>query len=354
MNVKAMNLRQNQISVHLNHCSFVNNIAVRFGGAIFLQGIVSHLVSCSFDSNAASEGGAMMAVDGAVQLDNCSFSKNRAIVMGGAVYIYGTTLMVSHSAFSRNKCKFAGAILFDGNLTTLHIVRSIFSENNYNTASFSSYGMALCVGNAKHVVVNNTLFENNIGGGMALSNTFTEIENCSFLRNNGSAVLVLAYAAETVIRSTSFVANMQHTLSFLCRNIAIQNCKFVPAAEGSGPFILVKAVDRTNLRLCGNTFMEVPTQHFLTKTTLTITKYTPLIGLTTSAAKFVPLTLYLFQTFCQLNNNKVILITKTVLENASMPMLLNVEKKINMTEESSQFASGRVHLSQEIIANCLG
>ncbi len=328
--------------LQLNHCAFTDNTAGRNGGAIHLHGGVGQLFSCSFRNNSAFAGGAVFCENnGVLQVENCSFRGNLATKMAAVMGLHETTLTVSHSIISGNTCTFAGAIWFHGEMATMHIVESTISENNHNMVlSLTDDGIALYVTQAQHILLHSVLFDHNSGGGIALGDAFAEILNCSFLGNNGTAIATAAHPALLIIRHTSFVGNVPFTLHLMNSNIVVHHCQFVPAAHGSKPLIFLIPNDRTNVRLCRNLFVGLPTEHSFMETYFRpMTTIVPLIEMGTPSATYISLTLYLLQTFSQVNNSKV-LITKSVMENASAPTILKVRDKINLTEEFSQFASG--------------
>ena len=71
------------------NCNFTDNIANRYGGAVYFSG-TGEVTNCNFTNNSATyDGGAVWIYSGTVS--NCNFTANKATgdeSCGGAVYFY--------------------------------------------------------------------------------------------------------------------------------------------------------------------------------------------------------------------------------------------------------------------------
>ncbi len=87
----------------IDNCTFINNYAEDYGGAIYSEYYVTVLGSV-FSGNAAGyNGGAIYAHDADVFADNCTFIKNTAFLSGGAIFadnIYINHIQKDHSSFN--------------------------------------------------------------------------------------------------------------------------------------------------------------------------------------------------------------------------------------------------------------
>lgn len=82
-------------------CTFLDNSAEWFGGAIYSYGTYLRLESCLLAGNSALKGGAL-ATNNRVELDLCTFVDNSASGQGGAISAYGPTSGVTGSLLSNS------------------------------------------------------------------------------------------------------------------------------------------------------------------------------------------------------------------------------------------------------------
>ena len=111
----------------IDNCTFTNNLADYYGGAISLYDSDVFVSNSTFTSNKAKNGGAISILNGMANLtvENCSFTSNFASEMGGALEIdalntYTTRYfaLVSNSTFTENSANYGGAIVAgDSNIT---------------------------------------------------------------------------------------------------------------------------------------------------------------------------------------------------------------------------------------------
>nr|WP_255596614.1 right-handed parallel beta-helix repeat-containing protein [Methanobrevibacter sp. TMH8] len=158
----------------------------RYAGAIYtynLQGSNTLiLINCSFINNKASTYGGAIAVNGKLTMVNCIFINNSAYY-AGAAYILGFNSSVINSTFLGNNAYAGGAVTTTGPNFT--IVNSTFTSNNAygtNGGAISSTGSNLSV--------NNCNFENNTasnrGGAIVSTGSNNTISNSNFTGNNAT------------------------------------------------------------------------------------------------------------------------------------------------------------------------
>ena len=152
--------------VTITSCTFTNNSATGYGGAI-IQSLCGGLgiTNSSFHSNTAvNNGGAMMSIN-SVQINvvDCEFKANSAIKM-------------------KSKVVSGGALCFTGTAgSTVEMANNSFTSN-----TASSYGGAVTVtGGFKNVIIHYNVFTNNMammsGGALSLSQKAANIR----ITNNG-------------------------------------------------------------------------------------------------------------------------------------------------------------------------
>ncbi len=290
--------------VELSHCVFHNNTAV-LGGATFI-------INKNFP----------------FKMQNCTFVRNEATGRAGALFFNNTSVDISGGEFSYNKSPEGGAIYFRGEIYTLNMINCKLFENN-NAAKFeqSKIASAILVFSGQMAFISSTQFYNNSGaGGMYLRSSAGEIHNCVFLKNTGIAAGALVISRNTayiLITNTTFIENKPGALLFYNNKILIQSCHF----GATLPFPVTLATAKSiELRLYNNVFTKpqrlLPGQmHFF-----------PCQGQNLQGG-----TIYIWNTSYQDKFH----IDKKGLDNQSGEMfVLNAKHKANLTQVSSQFASG--------------
>lgn len=175
---------------YISNCTFKNNLADYFGGAISLYDSDVYVTNCNFVSNKAKNGGAISILNGMANLTviNSSFTSNFASDMGGALEI---------DALKTYSTKYFA-----------NVVNSTFNSNNAN------YGGAIIAGDSN---ISNCIFTNNKavyqGGAIFNNETFlgepikdqTSIENCIF--ENNTAESGLNYWGTSIFVNNNFWGN---------------------------------------------------------------------------------------------------------------------------------------------------
>lgn len=161
----AMYFRGADSSPQLSNCSFQENHADSWGGAICIGGGDTLLLQeCMFLNNSAGErGGAIMALNYSDSfVENCFFggnlvSEGRAdFEGGGAIYINDGTFQISNSEFSGNSSNSAaGAVLIQSPSAIATFSNCLIHNNDANRFSGAIYCMT------GEIIVNNSVIVNN-------------------------------------------------------------------------------------------------------------------------------------------------------------------------------------------------
>ena len=147
----------NETSIGIYHCSFINNTE-ELGGAISMNGGLLVINNCSFVNNKAGYGGVIyMSNNGALYIDNCSFINNTANFYGGAVV-----------------CE---------NIYYLEITDTNFEDNT----AMNNAGGALYIANSYYGRLENINITNSralMGGAVTCLNSNIRISGSNFRKNN--------------------------------------------------------------------------------------------------------------------------------------------------------------------------
>ena len=126
----ALNAASNPLNV--TGCSFVNNIAEGYGGAIALNGDDDQLFeSCLFAGNGSLQGGGAMVVGvGTTTLTSCVFEGNMAAFGGGAITTMQTgELDISNCTFAANSAGTSGGAINYAITGASTFVNTVFHGN---------------------------------------------------------------------------------------------------------------------------------------------------------------------------------------------------------------------------------
>ena len=199
------------------------------GGAIYIGDSAKYtIINCTFNNNWADDyGGAIYNGVNPLTIINCSFNNNKADdVYGGAVYTKGSTY-VSGSSFTDNYANNYGGAIYSKNL---NIINCTFLSNKAD-----DYGGAICVyGNTS---ISDSCFIDNYAnkqGGAIHSSGFLNITNSTFRSNkadytfggDGGAIYT---NGNTSISGSSFIENSvlgQGGAIYSKHDLDIVNCSF--------------------------------------------------------------------------------------------------------------------------------
>ena len=123
---------------YIDNCTFINNFAEKFGGAMDIHTDVENnelkvadyttVVNCRFENNIAQNqsGGAVYIIGNYSNITNCKFTDNSAPI-GGAIQIVGFNASIYDSKFVENKAIQGGAVYIEGHDATVD--NSTFTNN---------------------------------------------------------------------------------------------------------------------------------------------------------------------------------------------------------------------------------
>ena len=199
------------------------------GGAIYIGDSAKYtIINCTFNNNWADDyGGAIYNGVNPLTIINCSFNNNKADdEYGGAVYTKGSTY-VSGSSFTDNYANNYGGAIYSKNL---NIINCTFLSNKAD-----DYGGAICAyGNTS--ISDSSFIDNyaNKQGGAIHSSGFLNITNSTFRSNkadytfggDGGAIYT---NGSTSISGSSFIENSvlgQGGAIYSKHDLDIVNCSF--------------------------------------------------------------------------------------------------------------------------------
>ena len=225
-NKRAIAINGKNGKYYINNCSFINNKATEYGGAIMIGYGTLTILNSNFINNTAldyGDGGAICIYDGTLNISNSTFINNNATNTGGAIYIQYGTLNISNSTFINNTANIGGAVcIYDGTLTTNN---STFTNNTANTAAGAIY------------MYSGTLTTNN--------STFTK----NTATNDGGAIYM--YSGTLTTNNSTFTKNIAQyggVISIDTGNITTNNSTFTnnTATSGGGDIYMSNGNITTN------------------------------------------------------------------------------------------------------------
>ena len=133
------------VGLKLSNCRFVNNSALRDGGAVYLENVRDvHMGACQFVNNTGVSGGAVYIKSGSnIVFTNTTFRGNRAVhptdanymTLGGAVYAAGAKLTITDCSFVENWARFSAQALYVVGAPGLVVQQSYFKDSSDYHAS---------------------------------------------------------------------------------------------------------------------------------------------------------------------------------------------------------------------------
>lgn len=108
----AVRLNENS-SVEIKNCNFINNTATNYGGAVFIAETgtetSSSIVNSMFDNNVAKTGGAIYVNGSSINITLSEFKNDVADQYGGSMYVNGAVNIVQ-TTFTNERAYGGGAI----------------------------------------------------------------------------------------------------------------------------------------------------------------------------------------------------------------------------------------------------
>ena len=287
----AIEVEGNSQYVIITESKFINNTAQTHGGAIKLRGNNSYIIitNSTFDRNYAPYAGAIsFGNTELLGIYESIFTNNNGtdadIIGGGAIYIIGnlTTAHVLDSLFENNSARAGGAIYVEGNMDKWTFERDTFFNNAAFTNNTKYGGGAIAVqGNATNNIFNDSVFTLNTGTthggainfmGNAINNTIAE---CEFLDNNakyGSDIAVNKNTENFNISKCNFESYTEAAqevvgggaLYFInnVTNLNIDECNFSSyIARAGGAIFFEKTVEKSIIENCLFENNEITTQN---------------------------------------------------------------------------------------------
>jgi len=213
------------LEMTLTGCTFADNKAGNWGGAVHTQNFEGTFNQCNFINNTAWSGGAMHLSEGIVQMGNSLFSGNTATGLsyfhravtgegfGGAVACLNTSATIVDSVFVENRAESGqgqgGAIaLVSGNAIISHQFDNCLLADNYAKLT----GGAVALTNDVEPSFNNCTFVGNTtdgnGGGLFISNSSkADLSNSIFSGNSRFAVYEQPSTADAQVKNCLFYSN---------------------------------------------------------------------------------------------------------------------------------------------------
>ena len=181
-------------NAYLTNCTFTNNYA-RYGGAIYLNGGILEINDCTFINNTAYDyGGAIACNSPIVSSPRVTIKKTKFIDdkslndAGGAIYLASVTFDAEDLNISNCSATFGGAIALLKSYSTLKNVYAFNNSAKYDGGViYAFYGNLTLTGS--YLVKNHA--QN--GGGLFVCNSFYgSVENNNFI-NNSAKLLAGAF-----------------------------------------------------------------------------------------------------------------------------------------------------------------
>lgn len=278
-----------QGNLTLNDCTFINNSATQYGGAVgYTSGYLTVNNSNFYNNTATVNGGALASVAPNLPLDmilnNCYFLNNSA-TSGGAIFNTGY-LYLNGCDFNANSAHMGGAIAGE---TTLIISNSSF-ENNHASNSGGAVGYNSCTVN-----VNNSIFNNNTaintGGALAITSADLpvniNINSCTFYYNTAQYGGSIFNIGNLTVTNSTFKFNSASLYGAIYDegNTTLKNSKFYNNSctnVGGAVGFDSGTLRASNCTFNGNTAGTCG-------------------GAVSSAYQYLPLVMYLIE--CTFNNN---------------------------------------------------
>lgn len=237
----AIYINKERGNVNIRNCTFENNSASSYGGAISVNKGSITISDSKFKHNYLENdhgvGGAIFAYG--VTIDNCDFIDNRAgKERGSGGAISSPTVKVNNSRFINNSAQFAGAIgdYFDGmSIIDMVVTNSKFENNTAKIAGGAiritndGYGADLSIDNSSFtnnnggdyaggaiIAVNTSVKNSNFTGNKvydyagAISSSVLDVDNCIF-ENNTAKNSAAIFAINLTVKDSQFKGNEAET-----------------------------------------------------------------------------------------------------------------------------------------------
>ncbi|MBW6490941.1 MAG: T9SS type A sorting domain-containing protein [Lentimicrobium sp.] len=188
----AFNIR-NQSKIRIQNCTFRNNYARLWGGAIFCESANVIIDSCLFENNFCGEitppygyGGAICFRYSNPKITNSIFHNNQSTGIGGAASFEFSDALVHNNLFTENRSGLGGALGYIRSQPINSVANNIFFRN-----SCDFFGGAVAFLRSNPHFIHNTLIENSsdsYGGGIYCNDSAAPVIINSIVYSNSAAV----------------------------------------------------------------------------------------------------------------------------------------------------------------------
>ncbi|MDO5852066.1 MAG: hypothetical protein Q4Q23_06230, partial [Methanobacteriaceae archaeon] len=256
--------------VQISNCSFNNNTATEYGGAVYNYGTLIITTSNFTKNQALSRGGAIFNTGrfDNITVSNSNFKNNLATTYGGAIAGSGSASKwkIYTSLFENNNASAGGAIVSASSLLKWEIYDSTFINNHALSSSKTFIGGAIYNrATSTTIDIYNSIFINNTaktsGGALGYngSSSIYSIENSIFKNcvaiTSGGAVYTNQSSGMTILFSnftscSSLTGGAIYYINTL-NEFSILGCNFINNCANSGGAIY-NEVEKCNVT--GSTF----------------------------------------------------------------------------------------------------
>ncbi len=226
INGSAVNV-DSSFTVEIINCTFINNAAADFGGAIFIAAEnpveSSKITDSNFVNNKVHNGGAVYLHSDKVTIKGSTFSANFAFNDGAGIYVAGNYCNLDNSTFTDNIAGDDGsAVYWEGNLEIISAIsclgnRGISEIDPKDHVRSSSKGGTICLRGSNVTISKSNFSDSNCGyegGAIHVDGAGTVVYNsefsCCTAVNYGGALSI--WGSNTKIVNNTF--NQSKTTKF--------------------------------------------------------------------------------------------------------------------------------------------
>ena len=195
--------------VDIINCTFNNNNATDYGGAVYIEsddsGKISKITNSYFNNNNASKGGAIYISAPNTIINLTAFNENTAVDDGAGVYVAGDYCNISNSNFTKNIAWDDGAAVYwEGNNGTIFNISCVGNRgiSGYNPAegkNSTSKGGSICLTGSNVTISKSNFTDSNVksnGGALFITGNENDIVeclfgNCASTGQNGGALYII-------------------------------------------------------------------------------------------------------------------------------------------------------------------
>ena len=161
-------------SGEIKNCTFINNSASIYGGALSTGWLYDYMelavIDCNFDGNEAPNGGAIQANGLNIRIEDSKFKNNNVTEKGGAIYVRAEDVTIKDSVFNSNVANMdGGAVYIEGKNTLIEDSSFIANEAIPDAAKIDDgLGGAIYVDSSQALIKYNSFRFNTARNGSAI------------------------------------------------------------------------------------------------------------------------------------------------------------------------------------------